>query len=157
MRPSSCCWNIQIFLQKVSNMLNIKKRIKNISPKTKEAILSFIIPVPACALLGLLLGACASMGNDQKTFWQNVATGTLGAYFCFGGAALGVHGLLLLLTKPSVDIPIGISSGLYYGTFAVAEFLGEFITTSDPNRYSIAFVIVALICYIIWLKHFKKN
>lgn len=105
---------------------------------------------------GLFLGSIFSLINTHDSYFYNVYTMALSGYFYFGGASLAVWGFLNLITTSSTYVPIGFGPGLYYGTIFLAAFLRDYITTSDSNLYLLSFTIVSLICYIVWLKHFKS-
>lgn len=77
--------------------------------------------------------------------------------FWFLGAPIAAGGIMCLLGIVPVNYCIGFSCALYYGTILLARFLSGFIYTSDANRYFISSIIVALVCYIVWLKKFKPT
>ena len=77
--------------------------------------------------------------------------------FWFFGAGVAVAGILAF-TIPSVATHCaGFGMALYYGTVLLSGFLDRFITADLNERLIISFVIVALCCYIYWLKKLKPK
>ena len=64
---------------------------------------------------------------------------------------------LLLVTQIPEDLTFGFGCGLYYGTLATATLLQKILAISENTALEIGFIIDALICYIVWLKIFKKD
>lgn len=77
--------------------------------------------------------------------------------FWFLGAPIAAGGIMCLFGIVPVNYCIGFSCALYYGTILLARIFSGFIYGSDANRYFISFIIVALVCYIVWLKKFKPT
>lgn len=114
----------------------------------------FGVSLVAPAILGAL---CALIGlNEDTTYLKNFAA-MCEAMFWFLGAGMAVGGILLLLDIVPMNLWIGFGCALYYGTIFLSAFLSDFIYGADINRYCISFVIVSLVCYIVWLKHFKPD
>lgn len=107
-------------------------------------------------ILGLLCGGFISLLNNDNIFFLTFYKASVICYFWFF-AGITVAGILVLITILPPDLAIGFGAGLYYGTIFLSSILRDYIHTSDINLYFISGVIVALICYIIWLKGFQAR
>lgn len=109
------------------------------------------ISLAVCAVLG---GIFAFMGMGDKTYLDAF---TISFTYMFGlcGAGMVVGGILALMNILPVTLCVGFGCALYYGTVILAATLLKSIPGSD--RYIISFTIVALVCYIVWLKNFKPT
>lgn len=136
-------------------MKKLKDAFSKIPEELYVPILLIVFPVVACAVLGLVFGSIVHCILPQERYIQSVWMWVL-IFFFFAGFPLVIHAVLLFVTGEA-NFPIGFSIGLYFGTIFLAEFLREFIITEESNLYIISFVIVALICYIIWCTHFRKK
>jgi len=109
---------------------------------------SLVVP----AILGALFALIGL--TENTTYLENFAA--MGeAMFWYLGAGTAVGGILLLLNIVPINLCIGFGCALYYGTVFLSAFLSNFIYGAEINRYCISFVIVSLVCYIVWLKKFK--
>lgn len=111
---------------------------------------SLVVP----AILGALF---ALIGLDEDTTYLKNFAVMAEAMFWFIGAGMAVGGILLLANIVPINLCIGFGCALYYGTILLSEFLSDFICGAESNRYIISFVIVSLVCYIVWLKEFKPK
>lgn len=81
-------------------------------------------------------------------------------FFLLFTAPAALAGVLRIITNidPDGNWLFGIACGLYYGTIFVAKILDGIGWNSEMSvRYFIAFVIVALICYIFYIKNHPKE
>lgn len=85
-------------------------------------------------------------------FWRLVQI----VYLWFG-APLTVAGLLILLLNFKEELSYGYGCALYYGSALIASLLNKWFDITFKTSYIIAFVIVALLSYIFWLKHHKEK
>ena len=117
-------------------------------------IVIFVVPVVFAGLLGVMYAGikAVSGGDFLCDLWQ----GTKAMYFVFGA---GIHagGVLRLIFRIDEVCALGFGAALYYGTMLLSAFLTDYIIGADINRYIVSFVIVALACYIVWLKKFKTK
>ena len=111
---------------------------------------SLVVP----AILGALF---ALIGLDEDTTYLKNFAVMAEAMFWFVGAGMAVGGILLLANIVPINLCIGFGCALYYGTFLLSALLSNFIYGAESNRYIISFVIVSLVCYIVWLKKFKPK
>lgn len=77
--------------------------------------------------------------------------------FFWFGAPLSVAGLLVLLINLDESLSFGYGCALYYGSVFLAGLLQKWFHIAHHVGLIIAFVIVALSCYVFWLKHHKKK
>lgn len=98
----------------------------------------------AAALVTFALGGI--MGLITGSVWACITT-----MFWFFSASLVITAGLLLLTSIEEGWAFGIGCGLYYGTILGAGLLRR------ADAYSVAFVIAALICYILYCKFHKSE
>ena len=121
---------------------------------TAMFIVIFLVPVAFAALLGGIYAGvrAVSGGSFLNDLWQGMKV----MYFVFC-AGIHVGGILRLVFKIDEVCALGFGAALYYGTILLAAFLSDYITGAAVNRYIISFIIVSLICYIVWLKKLKPE
>lgn len=122
--------------------------------RLRFAFLLIGISLAVSVLLGALFALIGL--NEDTTYLENFAIMT-GAMFWFVGAGVAAGGILLLANIVSIDLCIGFGCALYYGTILLSGFLSNFIYSAESDRYIISFVIVSLVCYIVWLRKFKPE
>lgn len=119
-----------------------------------SALYLIVSPFIFSAILGALF---ALIGLDEDTtYLKNFMAMAKAMFFIFGAGAVA-GGILLLLNIAPMTACVGFGCALYYGTILLNGFLSKFIYGAEINIYSISFVIVSLICYIEWIKNFKKS
>lgn len=119
----------------------------------KSGILAILFSVCCAAVLGALF---ALLFHKDQDFGDSFIRSSKMMYIMFC-AGMSVGGLLMVTRALPVDLCIGFGCAIYYGTFLLSAFLSNFIFCPTVNRLIIAFVIVALISYIIWLTQFKHK
>lgn len=126
--------------------INIENKRRNIFLKLLDNRYGFALwmCIVAC-LISLFLGVMIYV-IVQSDFLDLVID-----MFLMWCAPAVVAALLLLLTPISEDLSLGFGYGLYYGMFAVHNFVTIF-TNSITFSYMVSFIITALICYIVYLK-----
>lgn len=108
-------------------------------------------------LISLIVGIVfAVIADSERSFIDGIMQMTKIMLLYFGIAGI-VGGFLMIATPLQDNLCFGFGCSLYYGTAALSYFLEDLIHTSEEIRFSIAFVIVALVCYIIWLTRFKPE
>lgn len=124
--------------------------------RKKQAAFLALLSIGVSAVTGLLF--CAVGGNDGKPFLDKWLFLSEAVFFLFGGGSF-VAALLLILTNMSDDLVFGFGHGLYYGTYLGGGAIHELLRKRVPeiDCLAIAFVITALVCYIVWLKKFKDK
>lgn len=123
----------------------------------KSALLLGLIMIAISLILSILLGALfASLGHSEKPWLERMYISTEFMFWLFGAA--GVAAGVLVIVLPAVgEHFFGFGCALYYGTIVVSMFLNDFIITSETNLLIISFILVALVCYIYWLKFLKPS
>lgn len=119
--------------------------------RAKTGILYIAISVIFSIVLGALFALFPGKRNylDSFLFWSKV--------FCFFGGGCIAAGLLCFLTNVNEDYVFGFGNGLYYGTLFTTKFLFWLLDSEKSEIIFIAFVITALISYIIWFKNYKDR
>lgn len=79
------------------------------------------------------------------------------AMYLFCCAPINIGGVLHYATKMDAALSIPFGCGLYYGMIFCAGIIGKDTIPDSFMRYLIAFIISALVCYIVWLKIQKKE
>lgn len=79
------------------------------------------------------------------------------AMYLFCLAPIHVGAIIHYITKIDEGRSIVFGCGLYYGMIFCAGIIGKDAIPDSFLRYLIAFVISALVCYIVWLKIQKKE
>lgn len=115
--------------------------------KLLEVFIGLIVPVLCVAVVGLLFTA---IPVSNRTFVQNWWLGAKVMYWLVGAPCHAGFALRVLL-RIDVDYAYGFGIALYYGTLFLGRFVGNLMVENEWS-YVTAFVIVALVCYIFWLK-----
>lgn len=108
-------------------------------------IISLVFPIPFSGLL------CLIPKMDDFLF--------VAKYFFFMFSAFPcVSGLLLILTNIPEDLSFGFGAALYYGSLTIAAITQKIgWGMGDTDRIILGFIISALVCYIVYLEHFKSK
>ena len=114
---------------------------------------SIALSLVVSVLMGALFALIAFDGSEYLKHFTNASIFMF--FFLGGGFAAG--GVLLILNILPENLCIGFGCALYYGTILLSGFLSDFIYGPDSNRCCISFVIVSLVCYIVWLRKFKPD
>lgn len=130
--------------------------IKKIPERILFSSLYLVISAVTTVILGFLFGLFLFLIDTNGDFLNSIRNGFSICFFMLS-ATFAVAGLLTLITKIPWVLSMGFGAGLYYGTVFVAGILRDCLNTSDINLYFISGLIVALICYIVWLKYFKDQ
>lgn len=112
--------------------------------------ISIVVP----AIFGALF---AFIGLDANTTYLRNFVVVSKTVFWLVGAGFVSSAILLIANILPNQFCIGFGCALYYGTILLSAFLSNFIYGADINRYFISFTIVALVCYIVWIRKFKPN
>ena len=134
-------------------VLHYSEKEKPLSPKEYRKIRwkLALFTIGVSMLCSVVLGAIfALLFNESFIDFFTVM-------FWFVGAGGTAGGLLMIINILPENLCIGFGCALYYGTILLSAFLSKFIYGAEVNRYVISFVIVSLICYIVWLKEFKPK
>ena len=81
------------------------------------------------------------------------------AMYAFFGISFTFAGLLMIASTAMCEkgYAVGFGIALHYGTAILSGIILPVFGCEDPSgRMLIAFVIVAMACYIAWLSHFKN-
>lgn len=124
--------------------------------RIKLSAILILISLGASVCTGLLF--CAVAGDVEKSFLDKWTWFSGAIFVMFGGGSF-VAAILLLITTLPDDLVFGFWNGLYYGTVfgeaAIYKIIGTEV--SEPICYAFSFVVTSLICYIVWLKEFKRR
>jgi membrane-associated PAP2 superfamily phosphatase len=113
--------------------------------------LCVILPVVLALLFGAVMGLM--MDGEYLESWLTCS----GAMYLFCLAPIHVGAIIHYTTKMDEGHSIVFGCGLYYGMIICAGIIGKDTIPDSFLRYLIAFVISALVCYIVWLKIQKKE
>lgn len=156
-------WNNWDFLCGLPAMYYDSEKITNDKKMTekeerRERYISAFYLIGAPFIISAILGALfALIGLDKDTtYLKSFMTMAMAMFLIFGAGAV-VGGILLLVNIAPMNACIGFGCALYYGTILLYGFLSKFIYGSEINRFCISLIIVSLICYIEWIKKFKKS
>lgn len=119
--------------------------------RIKSALFLVLISILTVSIIGATI--VAINGEFTKSAFLNISK----LLFWLFGAPFISAVILLLVTKLEAAHCISFGSALYYGTIFVSIFLNDFIITDEINLFIISFVLVALVCYIYWLKAIKNK
>lgn len=122
--------------------------------RTKVALGYILGSLALTIVLSLLLGLIHLITDKE---FIEVLPRIISLVYLWIGAAPAAAGVLLLVTSVPEDLAFGFGCGLYYGTGIAASWIRDWLNVSESSACVIAFIIVALICYIIWLKEFKQE
>lgn len=101
-------------------------------------------------VFSLFFGGILTFANGD--FFKSVVISFL---FFFAFPLVGA--LLILCTKMKDDYCFGYGAALYYGTVVVSNIFKKLYQINSFDCYVIGFIFTVLICYITWLKYFKKR
>lgn len=121
--------------------------------RTKNGLLMVIISLLISTILGFVF---AVIGYSENSILEDILFMTRAMLLYFGLAGM-LGGFLMMATSLQDNLCFGFGFAMYYGTVALAHFLNDIVDASEKTRLLIAFVIVSLVCYIIWLKQFKPD
>lgn len=125
-----------------------KKRLRY-----KGGLLLIAISLAVSVVLGAIF-ALIPLATDGGSYLKGFILMSKTMFFMFA-AGIAVGGILLIANIVPENFCVGFGCALYYGTIFLAALLSDYITGATANRYIISFVVVSLICYIVWLKKFK--
>ena len=132
--------------------MNGKKsnKLKNIKSRYKWALYFVCISICISALFGLIFALV--LGDLSGKFLE-------ASKICFLWffAWAFVSAMLLLFTKIPEELSMGFGAGIYYGTAVSAYMIRYFFEVQLKASYGIGFIITILVCYIVWLKNFKRR
>ena len=108
--------------------------------RTKSGLILLVIGIAICYALSLFFG--------ESSFQY--------LYLLFG-APIAVSAFLLICTSIHEGAAFGFGVAMYYGTGLVAYFLMWLFEHDGPEIVCLlaAAVIVCLLSYLAWIKHFK--
>ena len=115
--------------------------------KTKSGLLLIVISVICVSILGVIFAVIT--GSDIIKMIK--------VLFLYFGAPCCLGGVLICTTKMKEGHCFGIGMAIYYGTAILSEILDHFIDATDSTLLFISFAIVALCCYVYWIKNIKSN
>lgn len=120
--------------------------MKKLQDKTLARLIMALFCLLSALATTLFLGGL--MFLLSRNFW-----GSMEAAFFFLSAPFLVAILLLFVTTiPKTEV-IQYGCGLYYGTFALSSLMRKLHFHMDEEaHYIVSFIIVSLICYIVYLK-----
>lgn len=119
--------------------------------RTKTGILYIAISV----IFSIVLGALFALLPGKRNYWDSFLSWSKDFYFLAGGCTAA--GLLCFLTNIKEDYVFEFGNGLYFGTVFTSKFLSWLLDSEKSEIIFVAFVITALISYIIWLKNYKDR
>lgn len=120
--------------------------------RCKEAIIMLLISFGISGIIGLLFGAIST--DEGESFIDNWFRASEIIYIWFGGGST-ISCILLLVTSIPSELVFGFGHGLYYGAAFGGAIIYKMFGSNELFCYIIAFVVAALICYIVWLKRFE--
>lgn len=110
------------------------------------AVMMMLVSLAMSFVLGIFFGLIAGNIRDAIIF----------IFLAFGAPGC-VSALLLLITSIPDNLSWGFGLALYYGTLLLGNGICEYVGYEDSLHFFIAFVIVAMACYIAWLTYFKER
>lgn len=124
--------------------------------RTKIGLITLLASFAVPFFLGFFLGPI--LGSEEQTYFENVL-GSAKVFHMFFVAGISVGAVLIFITKVPEALCICFGVALYYGTIFLGGFVRDLLDAPEatPTHYGMAFVYVALVCYIFWLKKFKQE
>ena len=124
--------------------------------KKDNVLLGMILFAISLACTCLLALPLSLVKFNEASFVERFAN-AFEMIFWIAGAGSAVGGILAIIIPKIANHAFGFGNAIYYGTVLISGFLDDFITADQSERLIIAFVIIALLCYIYWLKEIKPK
>lgn len=141
---------------KFTDLAPSSEKLKKKELWREKCLILFWGTVP-CIVFSLIFGAifaAIAFGKDSYlSLWIDMSL----AIFMFAGASVALGAILAFIGILHTDYCVGFGAALYYGTMFLARLLTEMNVCYESKSDEIAFVIVSLVCYIVWLKWFKPK
>ena len=121
--------------------------------RTKSGLILIAIALAISVILGAIF---ALISSKERPFAENIWS-LIEIMFWYFGAGCVLSGILVCVTKIDENHCFGLGLALYYGTIILAGILENIIHGPIQNILAVSFIIVALLCYIYWLKNLKPQ